>query len=374
MTPNGHAPRFALDRPPEKIAVFRALFLGDLLMTVPSFRALHTLYPQAEITLVGLPWASAFVPRVPRYIHRFAAFPGYPGLPEQDPWIEEVDRFFAEQRSYGYDLALQMHGDGNISNEVVRRLGARHTLGFGQPGDDRLTWTLPLELGEPEWERWLGLVGTLGAPTNDPSYELDVRPEDEARAASLLAEAPPGDGPLVLLHVGSKDPSRRWPPERFAAVADALVERRGARIVLTGSEGERQMTSETTCAMRSPALDLAGRTDLGAFAAVIARSDLLVANDTGASHVAGATGTPSVVLFGWSRPHQFMPPNRTLHRAVDALDGAEPRDAGEAALMALPPERVIAECEAALSATWHARGAAAVPAGAARTGARDAPR
>ena len=103
--------------------------------------------------------------------------------------------------------------------------------------------------------------------------------------------------------------------------------------------------------MRHPALDLAGATDLGAFAAAIARLDLLVTNDTGASHIAAATGTPSAILFGPSRPWQWAPLDRSRHRPVDALELAGPAADPSTALGRLPVEPVLAACEEMLDST-----------------------
>src|SRR3954451_11977568 len=88
----------------KKIAVFRALYLGDLLLAIPALRALRAGFPGAEITLIGLPWAASFAQRFERYVDRFVEFPGYPGIDEVVVEPERSARFLAEQRAYGYDL------------------------------------------------------------------------------------------------------------------------------------------------------------------------------------------------------------------------------------------------------------------------------
>ena len=330
-----------------KIAVFRALFLGDLLCAVPAFRALRRHYPQAEITLIGLPWAAEFVQRVP-YIDRFVAFPGYDGIHEVAYSPSQTPAFLRSFQAGGYDIALQLHGDGHVSNGFVAALGARLSLGYRRDADNRLGFSLPYDPKQHEVERWLRLVAALGAPTDDRRIELVTTEADERQAIELLGDASSevDRGPLVALHAGAKDAARRWPPERFGAVGDALVNQFGARIVLTGSAGEREITAAVQQAMHHPALSLVGATDLGGFAAVLRRVDLLLSNDTGASHVAAATCTRSIVLFGPSRPKQWAPLDRERHQVIDALalTGADP----SIALQQLPVEPVLSACVAAL--------------------------
>ena len=328
-----------------RIAIFRALFLGDLLCTSPAFRALRRGFPQAEITLIGLPWAREFVERAP-YIDRLLVFPGYAGINEVPYQADETARFIRAAHATSYDIAIQMHGDGHVSNGFVAELGARISLGYRRGADDRLSSSLPYVREEHEVRRWLRLVSLLGIPADDTRIEFPITPDEERRARALLTEQPAGDGvdgPLVGLHPGAKDPARRWPPERFAALADLLVERCNARIVLTGSASERPITLAVRQAMRHQAHDLTGATGLGEFAAVIAQLDLLVTNDTGASHLAAATETPSVVLFGPSRPAEWAPLDENLHRAIDATE-LVPGSTPSTALAQLPVALVFDAC------------------------------
>src|SRR5690349_23412729 len=127
-------PETSLQRTPHTIAVLRALQLGDLLCSVPAFRSLRAAFPQAHIALIGLPWSKAFVNRFRRYLDEFIEFPGYPGLPERPAAAAATPDFLAIMQRRRFDLALQMHGNGRYTNQLLPLLGARVTAGFVQPG------------------------------------------------------------------------------------------------------------------------------------------------------------------------------------------------------------------------------------------------
>jgi heptosyltransferase-2 len=141
-------------------------------------------------------------------------------------------------------------------------------------------------------------AAALGVDAINAPLRLAVTTEQAARADALLDDVP---GDFALLNPGANRPAKRWPPERFAAVADDLAERRGLHIVVSGSPGEASVLRSIIDAARprSPIVDLAARgVDLGSLKAVIARARVVVTNDTGPRHIAAALGTPVVTLFG----------------------------------------------------------------------------
>jgi acetyl esterase/lipase len=110
---------------PQSVMIFRALQLGDMLCAVPALRALRRAWPDAHVALVGLPWASEFADRYDQYIDEFIAFAGHPDLPELTATRVEVEAFAAMMRGRAFDLAVQMHGAGSITNPIVASFGAR---------------------------------------------------------------------------------------------------------------------------------------------------------------------------------------------------------------------------------------------------------
>ena len=302
---------------PRRIAVFRALYLGDLLLAVPALRALRESFPQAEITLIGLPWAAAFAARFRRYIDRFVEFVGYPGISELPVCEERIAPFLAEQQAYGYDLALQMHGSGQTSNAFVLALGGRTTAGYtiGTPSSASraLTWSAPYPVDRPEIWRNLGLVALAGCTHLDPALEFPLCAQDRAEATTLLSGLPRARGPLIGFHPGASRPARRWPAAYFAALADELARELDATIIITGGSGEESIAREMVDKMTTEALNFAGKTSLGGLAAIMSRVDLFISNDTGPAHLADALATPSITIFGPSEPRRWAALDRAIH-------------------------------------------------------------
>ena len=330
-----------------RICLFRALpGLGDLLCAVPAMRAIRRARPEAVITLVAHPAAVPLAGRFRDYLDEVVPFPGFPGLPDRRPDVAALPGFLAAMHARRFDLAVQLHGRGDRTNDVVRLLGARRTAGFHPRGAaaPEATRYLPWREDEPEVLRWLRLVGHLGFPSDDPHLELPLDPAADAMLDAILAEAGVDGrraGRLAVVHPGASTADRRWQPKEFAEVADRLVDD-GLTVVLTGGPGDRPVTELVRSLSRRPAalVDLAGRTSLDALGALLVRAEILVANDTGVSHVATAVGTPSVVVFTGSAAARWAPLDATRHRAV--LGGSIRRVADEA-------RRVVARGRAATS-------------------------
>jgi ADP-heptose:LPS heptosyltransferase len=315
-------PAPAFEFPVRRIAVVRALALGDLLCAVPALRALRSAFPDAEITLIGQAWAAGLVKRFPAYLDDHATFPGFPGIPEVPFDAASVHTFLASALARSFDLAVQLHGSGLSSNAFAALLGARATVGFVPPGaaggppPAPGRW-LPYPAHGHESRRLLELPRALGATGDDhPEFPLDSADREAlAELRATVDEDALEPGCYAVVHAGATDPQRRWSLTGFARVADALASA-GLRVVLTGTAAESGLTADLRRAMTAPALDVAGRTSLGALAGLIDGARLVVTNDTGISHVAAGRGTPSVVIFRASDPERWAPIDAGRHRAV----------------------------------------------------------
>jgi hypothetical protein len=238
---------------------YRALGLGDLLAGVPALRALARAEP-------------ATIVACPEPLHPLAALAGLrciPCGPLEPPPVERPR------------LAVNLHGRGPQSHEALRAVAPAELWGFdlaGQPA-----WPERVH----ERERWCSLLRANG---------VEADPDD-------LRIAPPPAGPhagAVVVHPGAAFPARRWPPERWRAVAREL----GA--IATAGPGEPDLEGVPT---------LRGM-DLVELASLVAHAELLLCADTGVAHLASAFGTPSVVLFGPVPPDEWGPPEGGPHEVL----------------------------------------------------------
>ena len=258
--------------------VLRALGLGDVLTVVPALRAVRRGLPEHELVLAA-PNAVSEVLLAPDLADRVLPASGLGALDWSGPPPE---------------VAVNLHGSGPESHRLLLSLHPGRLVAFGCQalGTVGPDW----RSGEHEVHRWCRLVEEAGWPA-DP-LALGVAP---------TRERSPGPG-AVVVHPGAAHPSRRWPAQRFAAVA-AWARDAGHHVVLTGSTDEVGLAHGVARRAGLSEDDvLAGRTDLATLSALVAGARLVVCGDTGIAHLASAHRTPSVVLFGPVPPSEWGPP------------------------------------------------------------------
>jgi ADP-heptose:LPS heptosyltransferase len=281
--------------PQRRLLILRALGLGDFLTAVPAYRALRAAYPEHQIVLAA-----------PGSLASLAALTG------------AVDRVLptGELRPVRWAgpppaVAVDLHGNGPASHDLVRALGAKTTMMYASAACPDVAGPRWAD-GEHEVDRWCRLLEWYGVPADRNALWLG-RP----RVSPRVRQA-------VVLHPGAASPSRRWPPERFAAVARALATA-GEPVVITGTKAEQPVARRVAqAAGLGEQSVLAGQTALPGLAAVVAAASLVISNDTGVAHLAVAYGIPSVTLFGPVSPALWGPP-AGIRRHVALWKGAGDR-------------------------------------------------
>lgn len=322
MTPGTDAPSDSI-RPPTLLS-YRTLGLGDLLTAVPALRALRAAFPDHRHVLATSPWLAPLVATID-------AVDAHLPVSELAPLPAAVA---------DADIAVNLHGAGPASHHVLLAARPRRLLAFAHPA---VAWSE----GAPGWRadehevaRWCRLLVEYGLATDASDLQL-----------SPPAGSPPsGVAGATIVHPGAKAPARRWPADRFAAVARDEV-RRGHAVVVTGSAGERPLAEEVAARAGLPvSAVLAGELDLAALARAVAAAGRIVCGDSGVAHLATAYRTPSVVLFGPVPPSAWGPPRgraAARHRVLWAGRVGDPlADVVDDGLLEITPEDVIAELAA----------------------------
>jgi len=313
-----------------KIAVLRANAVGDYLFCVPALESIKAAYPHAELVLLGDEWHERELSGRPGPVDRVIAVPPLPGLREPHPFLDRM-------RAESFDIVLQMHGGGRHSNPVVKALGACLTAGLRTPDAVGLDRELPYIFFQPEIFRYLEVAELIGAAPVTYRPRFAVTPDD-LRLAEEVAGAR-YERLRVALHPGATDPRRRWPPERFAAVADALPE---ADILITGSTAEAGLAEQVERAAQRPVRSLAGAFTLGGLAGLYSTCDLVIANDTGPLHLAAAVGTATVGIYWIGNMLNCAPADRGRHRQLISWTLNCPQ-CGQPCLVDLYPRRFAGE-------------------------------
>lgn len=310
---------------PLRVAILRALKLGDLLCFIPAARALKAASPHSSITLIGLPWARSFARRFSAYFDDFIEFPGWPGLPERPIDFPRVPHFLASAQRANFDLALQCHGSGSHVNDIVTLLNAKHSAGFHQPSEgatDLDTW-MPYPAADPEIWRWLRLVTHIGGVFAGDHLEFPLT-EDDFKDLAALIPGTIAERPYVVVHIGATSArDRLWGAHNFAQVIRHLYHD-GYEVALTGTEEERDLVETLKDVCDTPTINLCGQTSLGTLGALVRNAALVVCHDTGISHMAVALETPSVIIYDRSEKQGWPPLNRVRHRFLSSFEPLSP--------------------------------------------------
>jgi ADP-heptose:LPS heptosyltransferase len=273
------------------LLMLRALGLGDLLTAVPALRALSEAFPCHRRVLATSPQLSrlALAARLADAV--------VPTAPLQ-PLGAEVN---------APAIAVNLHGSGPQSHRILLATRPTRLIAFAHPAVAGPFPCPAWRTGEHEVARWCRLLSESGLRA-DPSRLAIELPPRPVPADALGA---------TIIHPGAHSVARRWPAERWAAIA-ASERRTGRPVVLTGDFAERALAMKIAQLAGLPtSVVCAGRTDVLALAALVQRAGRVVCGDTGIAHVATALGTPSVVLFGPTPPAEWGPPvDRPWHRVL----------------------------------------------------------
>lgn len=286
---------------PRRVCLIKPSALGDIVHALPALSTLRTLWPDAQLAWV-----------VNRGLR--GLLDGHPALDEVIPYerqglaLPAFVAFLRGLRRRRFDLTIDLQGLLR-SGLMTAATGAPVRLG---PRDAREgaalaythTYNAPRATTHAV-DRYLHAVGLFGADVSRPRFVVAMAEADREWARDALAHVP---APRLVLNVGARWETKRWPPRQFAEVARRAARERGAGLVAVGAPEDRPLVEALREALAPiSVLDLCARTTLPQLAALAAESDVFLSNDTGPLHLAAAAGARVVGIYTCTSPELTGP-------------------------------------------------------------------
>ncbi len=341
----------------QRIVVRGTNWVGDAAITVPALRELRLLFPKAHLTLATRPWAKELFAEADFLDHL---------LVYERRGLGSVLAQVREWKERRFDLAILFQ---NAFEAALIPALARVPFRIGY-ATERRGFLLTHALDVPDWRSskhevyyYLNIVSTverlvMGNKKTFESYQPDIHlgisATRKANALKLLAtQGVKGDRKLIALCPGSiNSRAKRWPADRFATLADLLIDA-SAQVLLIGSPEELEVSAEVAQLMRHQPIMLTGRTSLTEAVEILDAVDLLITNDTGPAHIAASLGRPTLVVFGPTNPlttHPLSPAAEIVRHAPECAP-CMLRDCpiDHRCMTAISPAEVFSRAQAILS-------------------------
>jgi heptosyltransferase-2 len=311
----------------ERVLIRGTNWIGDVVMTLPAVAAVRKTWPGARISVLAKPWV-AEVYRLSADVDDVIVFQE----PGRHAGIGGKLRLARELRGAGFDCAILLQNA--IEAAIIAGL-AGIPLRAGYNSDGRgILLTHAVRRTEAirrvhQIDYYIEMVRALGCTS--AGRDVRLRPGkdfDDLMEALFSRFGIDRNRPLIGIAPGAAyGPAKKWFPERFAAVADRLIDDIGGQAILFGSAGDRESAAAVQEGARHPLIDIAGMTNLKEAIALIARCSLFISNDSGLMHVAGALGVPTIAIFGSTNPVTTSPVGErsvVIHHNVDCSPCLKP--------------------------------------------------
>jgi lipopolysaccharide heptosyltransferase II len=292
---------------PRQILVLESHLIGDIVMAIPALRALRERFRSANITFVAGPWGKVLLADqglVNDFVEIRFPWSTYDYSPSN---LRRLMSAVLGIRRRHWDLAIDLRGD--IRNIAILYLtGATRRVSYGFTGGEYLLSDIVTDPAAKEHivDHNIHLVEQLGCAVTLKEPALKVSEQQMGEARNVL-QLPRADGGVAVIgiHPGASKPLRHWSADRFAKLADILLENTKHRVFLFQGPKDRQTVMDIVGKMKHPAAII--EQPLSLLPALFKCCNVLVGLDSGAVHLAAAVGTPTIVLFGPAEPEKVRP-------------------------------------------------------------------
>ena len=296
-------------RAPRRILLIQLSAIGDTILAIPTIRAIRGQFPNAHLAMVASSINLQYLEGCP-YIDQYIPC----RLEELIKSPRKLVAFIRDLRRQNFDWVIDFEHWPRLSALIAYGSGASRRIGFRSAGQHRhylFTDAVGHVPGQHEVVNFLKIAKLLDCQIKKTNIEVWLKREDEDWAKGFLIEMGIDlNRPVIAVHpeAGRRgEPRRRLPHDRFVAVADALMERYHAQIILTGAPSEVELSQQIASQTRSACAVAAGKTQVNQLAALFANVDCVICGNCGPMHLAAAAGTPVVALHGPTNPSQWGP-------------------------------------------------------------------
>lgn len=306
--------------------------MGDVLMTSPALAALKRGTPGGRLTLLTSAAGAEAARRIDAVDETLVYAAPWVGAATA-PGDPQADRAFIDAlaaRRFDAAVIFTVCTQSALPAALACRLaGIPLRLAHARENPCALLtdWVperdVRLATARHEVQRQLDLVRHIGHGIADPRLRLRCGDDDARRMRQALAAAGGAPHrPYLVVHPGASAASRRYPAPLYGRAAQVLQAQTGLQTVFTGSAEEAPLVAQAAALMARSPVNLAGRLDFGALAALIGGARALLCNNTGPAHIAAALGTPVAVLYALTNPQHtpWQVPSRVLSHDVPCRD------------------------------------------------------
>jgi len=305
-----------------KFLVVRTDRIGDVVLSLPVPEAIKRRYPNSQVSMMVSSYTK--------------------DLLTNNPWVDEIItddeagfkgmlKLAKSLRSKRFDIAVLLRPTLRLA-VLLFLSGIKVRIGTGYRAYQFLfnhkIYQHRKTIEKHELQYNLGMLAPVGISCEEMMPRIYLLPEEEIFSRRIFDNLNiKKDDIKIVIHPGSGDSSLNYPLEKFALLADKLIEGFSAKVILTGDKKELKLSERIKGIMRNQLFDLSGKTDLRGLCSLLKEADLLISNSTGPMHMAAALGTPVVALFSplfvaspkrwgpWGERHQvILPPVNTCYR------------------------------------------------------------
>jgi heptosyltransferase-2 len=288
----------------KRILIVNVNWRGDVLFSTPFIRAVREKYPHSFVASLVVPRCAPILANNP-HLNELIIFDEkgkHRGL-----WGKL--RLIGLLRSRHFDTVFLLHR--SFTRTLICYLaGIPERVGYYTKKRKFLLTKIipPPERQLHRIEYFLNIARACGIETENRDYEFFISSEDKDYARSLLRDKGLKESDfLAIINPGANWPLKRWPKENFARLADGLIKRYQAKVIITGAKSDLRLARNIASLMKNQPLILCGQTSLGELAALMGKATVVISNDSGPLHIAVSQKAKVICLFGPTSPEVTGP-------------------------------------------------------------------